>query len=391
MANYELWVSSPTGERLALIEHWEALRLRRRVNAVGDLVVVVPADVVPLSYFQVDGRLEVWRDGRLVTETTWLIQYIAKRLLGPRVTSLVGGKESFEAFQRILRSSAWQASAGSERVIEVGAVSPVQLLSRRIVAYAAASSQAQKTGTADDLIKAVARENLGRSAAAGRDVSALLTIEADRGAGYSLSKGFAYRNVLTVCQELAAASEENGTAVFFDVVAPTPSTLELRTYTGQRGEDHSPGAAQPVILSPEAGTLEEAERAFDYSQEVTYVLAGGQGLQSDRLTASATDDARAGRSPFGRREVFRDARHLNDTTLIQAEADASLRRGQPARFFGGRVRSAPGQEYGVHWRWGDTVGAAFEGEVLTARIDAVTMTVDAIGEETLHAELQGEE
>jgi hypothetical protein len=37
--------------------------------------------------------------------------------------------------------------------------------------------------------------------------------------------------VLTVLQEIAEASAEAGTRIYFDIVAPTVSTLEFRTYS----------------------------------------------------------------------------------------------------------------------------------------------------------------
>ncbi|HYN88094.1 MAG TPA: hypothetical protein VER55_06170 [Ardenticatenaceae bacterium] len=355
MATYELWLSRPDGRRLAMIPHWVKLRYRRRANDVGVLGLVVPAGALPLSYYAVASRLEVWRDGVLDTETVWLIQSVARRL-----------------------------TLDKERLVEIGAVCANHLLARRIVAYAASSPQATKTAVAaDNIMKAIVRENLGSLATvAARSIASYLSVEVDRAEGPLLSKRFSYRHVLTVLQEIAEDAGESGTMIYFDVVAPTPSSLEFRTYKHQRGLDHSFGGAHGLItVSPEAGTLIDVRRGYDYSQEVTYVLAAGQGLQSNRAWGEASSAARAGRSPFGRRERFRDARHVVSTSLLQSEARASLRAGQPRRIFDGIIQSNSGFRYGREWRFGDKVNAQFEGEVVACFLDTVEVEVDQDGGE----------
>src|SRR5690606_15736220 len=100
-------------------------------------------------------------------------------------------------------------------------------------------------------------------------------------------------------------ADEAGTPVFFDIVAPEPSGLQFRTYIGQRGTDHAfATSTNPIQVASEAGTLDEVERSFDYSDEVNWVLAAGQGLGADRAIATAGDNARILLSPLNRREAF---------------------------------------------------------------------------------------
>jgi hypothetical protein len=118
------------------------------------------------------------------------------------------------------------------------------LLNRRIVAYAAGSSQSDKTNQADDMMKEIVTENLGSSATAPRDLTDLnFTVAGDVTAAPSITKAFSWRNVLDVLQDIVAISAENGTDLYFDVVPVVISSSEIgfefRTYTDQPGQDRT--------------------------------------------------------------------------------------------------------------------------------------------------------
>ncbi|NJN65458.1 MAG: hypothetical protein HC884_01475 [Chloroflexaceae bacterium] len=374
--NYSIWLSSPTGERVAVLDRFVRLEYRRRVNDPGfgvglfgrvsypfTLTLALPS--LPPSLvrlFQRDYRLEVWRsvDGGLLeldTETVWFISQVVRRVMSK-----------------------------GERVLIVYAEPAISLLSRRVVAFAAGSVQAQKSGPADNLMRAIVRENFGSESGAGRDVSAWLTVPPageDRSAGATLSKAFAWRNVLTVLQELAEASAEAGGPIFFDVVAPTPATLRFETYAQVRGTDHSRSNSrgmEPVVLSVEMGTLTDVVRSVEWREEVTAVYVAGQGARAAREVVEVTDTARAALVPFGRRETLHDARQVAVTTGLTDEGHARLQAGQPADTFSARVVSRPAALYGVHWRFGDRVTAEFGGEVMTCRVEQVQVSVTRDGE-----------
>src|SRR3712207_1430931 len=128
MATYELWLSRPDGRRLTLIPAFLSLHYRRRANDVGELGLVVAADVLrggpygrPRLPIAIDSRLEVWRNGVLDTDTVWLIQYVAEWL-----------------------------NDVDERLVVIGAMCADHLLTRRFVNYAAGSAEAQKAAVAAD-------------------------------------------------------------------------------------------------------------------------------------------------------------------------------------------------------------------------------------------------
>lgn len=269
------------------------------------------------------------------------------------------------------------------------------LLNRRIVAYAAASAQAQKTGAADNLIKAIVRENLGSSAIAARDLSASgFTVQADVSLGTSLSKGFSWRNLLLVLQEIADASHSTeATSVYFGIV---PLNLgwdcEFRTNIQQWGNDHrfQTGTQGAVIFSLELGNISDASRQREYRNELNYAYAGGQGEESARIIQEASDTVRIGSSPFNRREIFVDARGLADTASVLAEAQAAVRSGRPRNFFSGNITNIGQYIYGRDYFHGDYVSAFYLGELIDCRIETVQVRISGGGDEQVSFTLRSE-
>lgn len=240
------------------------------------------------------------------------------------------------------------------------------LMDRRIIAYAAGSSYAQKAAAAaDDQLKTFWKENAGASISsadrdgveAQADISAYVSTQANLGLGASVAKAAARRRLLAVAQELCEASTTAGTYMTFEIIAPTESTLELRTYTTQRGVDRRASTANPVILREQAGVLENAELTIDYHEEATFIVAGGQGEGAARLIATALDTTRMGVSPFGRIERFADMSNIADATSLQDDADAGLRNGRPIITFTGDLIETPALTRGIHFDLGDMLTA----------------------------------
>jgi len=272
----------------------------------------------------------------------------------------------------------------------VRAYHATRLLDRRIIAYAAGSSYCTKAAApADDQIKAFFNENmLSGIVAADRDgvetyadVSAWLTKQANLGQGASIAKSAARRKLLDVCTELAQASATAGIYLTFEVVAPTESTLELRTYAGQRGVDRRYGTANPVILSGLRGNLENAHLIRDFDGTASFVSAGGQGEEENRLIGTAFDAARAGQSAFGRIEIFRDASNVSTQAAVDDEADSQLRAARPTILFTGDLIETPGLTRGIDFDLGDIVTAEHpqSGQQFDVRIDMIRESITPEG------------
>jgi hypothetical protein len=378
-SDYEVLITDPYGTVLLALgaQSFTGLELAYSVNDVGGLSLILPG-TYDISLFKKDGRIAVYRSvaGRspsLEGERIWLIRGITR-----------------------------SRDEEGRKTIKLIARDTNDLLNRRYVAYDAGTSQATKTGTADNIMKAIIRENYTASALTSTrdgysasdtspDISSYLTVQADLSAAASTPKAFARRKVLTVLQELAQASYTGTIYCAFDIVATSLSALEFRTYTGQRGMDHSSDSLDPVLIGPDMRNVGASERADDWSEEISFAIAAGQGTGTDRVVMTAADTARIAESPFGRIEGLTDTRNTDiaNTTAVQAEANALLRAGRGRRTFTASILDTPGATYGLHYGYGDIVAAVVDGDTLDCRIDTVHIGVQD-GQETLDLRLRSE-
>lgn len=327
-------------------------------NPIAPLILTVPG-TFDASLFRKDGRIGVWRTiaGRppkLDGEAIWLIR---RRVYGPK---------------------------GS--YTKVYAYHANHLTSRRVIAYNAGSAYTSKSAAAaDNQIKSFASQNLGSGIVGAdrdgsdtqADLSSYLAIQANLGLGASVAKGAARRKLDRVIQELCESSETAGTYLAAEIIAPTESTLELRTYTQQRGIDHTAGSGQPVILSEDRGNIENVILDDDATNEVTFVIAGGSGEESARLIATAVDTTRMGESIFNRIEDFIEDTNVDDTTQLQDMADAALRAGIPKISVSADLVETAGTTRGLHFDLGDLLTLEHRGMSFDLRLDAITVRVQA--------------
>jgi len=364
VARHELWLARDDGTRLALIDTVVSFAYSIVVHDVGVCSLVLPGSY-DAELMQPDRRIDVLRDGVLQRV------YLVRRRID-------------QVDRRGIRSLKVVAYDGNYLLGNPSKTSG------RIVAYNAASPQADVSGPADDLLKEVIRDNLGADALTARQISTTyLTVQANSSSGPTITKAFSYRNVLAVLQDLVLEAREAGTDVYWDVAPVSQMAWEFRTSTGQPGRDHTyPGGNPPVHLSYEEGTLAEPVLDEDWTDEATFVYAGGQGEEDARIIETAEDTARSGRSIFGRRERFIDARQETSSDAVQAAAYQALSEGRPSSRFAARILDQPGCQYGLHWSWGDKVTAVYRGRSFDCVIRSVAVSVDSNGKETVSAALE---
>jgi len=137
------------------------------------------------------------------------------------------------------------------------------------------------------------------------------------------------------------------------------------------------------------GNLGAWSLTLDYGDEATHVTCGGQGDGSDRLIATAQDDARIAASPYRWRERFKDATMYNTNAGLANEADQVLREGRPRLIAQATIAPMETSRYGIDWQWGDYVTLRLLDVSLDARVDAVVIGVRR-GQETIRAGLRAE-
>lgn len=364
---YEVRICDSFGNLLAIVGDFvdnpegggAALGYALNVGNVGALRLTLPATFDD-SLLLLDGRIGVWRS------------------INGRPPALDG--------ETIFFIRTWEYT---EETVTVTAYSANHLLTRRIIDYFAGTSYSSKTTAtpAGNLIKTFVAENMiGSIAAADRqgvetqvDLSAYISNQANLSDGQSIAMQCAWRNLLDVTREIADASTFAGTYLAYDIVAPTEATLQLRTYATARGVDHRAGSARPVILSPETGSLENCRLIIDRSEEVTFAVAGGGNVGTDRLVRTAIDTVRIAESPFNRIERFGDYNNITDPGALQDIADAMVRAGRPRIEFTADVVETDGATRGIHYDYGDMLTAAFR-QQYDCRLDVIEVAVGGGGQ-----------
>lgn len=364
MSNIIVQVANAAGVVLSPQLQWDRVEYSLIESDIGTLVVEGPLSALPAGIGP-DAQLRVLRS---VYGTTPYLE---------------GGAVW------LLRQWTIAITLGGERRYRIEAQHVNSLLARRIVDYAAGSAQTSKTGAADDLIKEVVAENFVSPTDVTRTMSGL-GVDPDLAAAPSVSKAFAYQQTLSVIKALCAQSAQNGTYLGFEVVPTAGGDFQVITFTSQRGIDRT--ARPSAAFSLERRNLASGSLTYDYTEEATRVIAGGQGEKAARDVERADNADAQSASPYGLIEAFRQANGVEkgDTAALQGEAEAGLWQKRGRVRFAGSAQQITGSLYGVDYGWGDIVPVQFEGITLACRIPVVRNTATKQNGEDLDIRLSSD-
>jgi len=371
-SNYEVYLCSDLGSKLKLLnDTLHELEYVRVVNDYGAILVTLNG-YIDSALLQKDRQIQVWRrppGGSLALDALGFLRW-------------------------------WSLeSDGGERFTVLKAYDPNELLTRRIVAYDADDAKASFSDNADDGMKDIFNENfIGGVTDTDRSWAANdLTVQGDLGAGVSMEKAYSWRAVPDILRDVNEASRTDGTEVFFGVVvtgvdANNKPALEFQTWVGQPGQDRTQSGGSPVIFGEDWGNLLDPVLEFDYREEVNYVYVAGQGEGANRETAEVSDTDLISGSAWGRREAFKDARHVDigNSAELTDEANTRLAEGRPRVRFTGSLIDSPQSRYGLDWHFGDKVTVQHAGYEFDGIIRSVRVQVDRDGLEEVDARIEAE-
>jgi hypothetical protein len=361
-SEYEIWLASDEGTRIALLSDWISFRAQWYANGVGSLELTLPVErrtqFLSAGVPGRDMRIYVWRavDGgnfALLFETFWLVR----------------------KYQR----------DQDARLLTVYGQTANTLLRRRIVANRPGSDEAAKYGPADDLIHEVVSEQFtdaGLLNISERDWSSVLDFGTSASGGETVRRSFAYKGVWDVCVSLCEDSWEKGTWLGFDVIAdatsPYTGNPTLNTYPGQRGRDRTAS----VVLSRLRGNIDQIADTIDYENETTVAYIGGPGEGRYRQVEAVSIDALI-TEQFGLIEDFKSATQQSGIVAVANEAFALLREQRATTTLACRVLDVPGSRYGVDIFPGDLVTyyESEDGTTYTGRVNSVSISADSDGEQ----------
>lgn len=368
-AFYNVYLCDADGIRLADASHFVSLKYARVVNAPSWLELELPVGAVDMNNVILpDGRIEVWRSvadraAVLETECSWLIQSIEQRI-----------------------------DQNGAQTLKLYAVHPLWALGQpgRYALFARRTTQTRKSGPADDVIKAIVREQAASPTDTNRQLP--ISVAPDTSQAPTISKSFAWRPVLDVIQEIAADSTEDSTYLAFDIINAGSTAYEFRTFVDQRGIDRRfPNGVVPLLIGPEYGNVGQVTVRREWSGEVTAVTVLGPGQGARRQNTTVVNDARSNRSPWRYREYVISSNESDTVAERRAEARAALRAGRPFVSIEARLLSTQNSLYGRDWNWGDylSLQSGF-GFTIDSRVDAVQVSVTR-DREQIDAVLRGEQ
>ena len=285
--------------------------------------------------------------------------------------------------------------SNTDKVYHFYAQSVDNQLARRVIPYYGNSPLTDKTGSAGDIMVQIVYENLlggSVSQANGtpdpfRDLSNWVSSDMPIGLGALTDNTHAWdQSILTILQELAQDSNEQGVPLFFNMLC-VQSGLRFKVFEGVRGVDRTIGSGA-VTLSVDNGGLTRAVLIEDCTHEVNVAYAAGRGRNAGRQYGYYNENGRSQLNPFARSEVIIDGRQVdsgNVPAVLDEMARTRVNEGKPLRYVEAQFNNGIGSpfRYNRDWRWGDIVtishGTGFDQVTFPARVSRVRVTVkDAV-------------
>lgn len=272
------------------------------------------------------------------------------------------------------------------------------LLGARYTAYYATSAGARADDIAcDDLLRQIAKQNLGSSAQtthvagvgddnrdeSAPDISLYFSVEADTSKGPTTDQSYARRKMLDVMQNIAEDSYQQGAPLYFGIEENSSGILVFKTRINQWGTDKR----SDLIISPEYGNLTNVQRVWDWTEEATVSFGLGQGTTESRAVAIAKNDTLNNAHVLNWVETSINATQVSTTTALTRHAAAKLQSAKVKESFAGTLQDTVSFRYGTDWNWGDRVTAHFLGEEIDAWINQVSVNISG-GKETINATLE---
>lgn len=353
---YEIYIFEPDNTPIGLLPRFESLTYLLATNAIGSALIQI-GDQYSGDIGE-DYRLEIYRNGTLVGGTQFLIV-----------------RDSPELDQN------------GQYTTEIKAVSALGVLDWPIVNYAPGLLQSHHSDYAGNIIKQLVRENIGSEADdAARDMSTNLDVQADADDGAVVTVDVGWARLWSAIQDVAAASKEEGTELFFDIIKNGSGKLELQTFSGQRGNDLSGS----VVLSPERGSLITARLDRSYEKAASRAIVAGTGQELWRNVAEVANTDQTNNSPWGyiKEKLVTTSQATTTTEAIQF-GEIYLAQNRNKLTLSGKPMPTGGAVYGTDYNFGDLVTMEFLGNVAVVSIDRVQVSVKD-GAETIDITLRGD-
>lgn len=267
----------------------------------------------------------------------------------------------------------WEMIADS---ILISGNSIQSLLSRRIIAYPAnVLNYSRFVGYAGDIMKAIVNTNFSSGIISGRDgsddyanISSYLSIGPNYNDGITLSIGCSRRNVLDTLTDLTNASYEDGIWIA-GVITSDGNSFMFDTYETQFGITRSAPFSEIV------GNIDNVQLTYDLSNQKTFVVAAGKGIEQARLLTTAANTTLMQTSVFNRSEIFYENTQVESVAYLRSLAIQELRANQGVQQINCDIVITNNYLRGLQYDVGDALTIFFNNRKYILRLDAVEVSI----------------
>lgn len=350
MISYQVVVKDSAGNTVDVINQYYQLSYAARLDGgIGAFSMTLPKQYAQLfNENKKDYRVQIWR-------------------------SVNGRPLQLDGRTEFLTSN----FTTDDNTVTVTGESIQALLKRRIVAYPAGiAGLSTFTGFTGDIMKEIIRTNFGSSINASlRDgselnanISQYLTIAANKADGVSQSIGCSRRNVFDVINDLSQSSWESGIYIV-GLITSDGNALTFDTYANQVG------AVKRIVLSAESGSAQNFTININRTDEVTFAVAGGAGIEQARIIQTAFDQTRMNTSVFNRMESFAENTQIKNATTLAYLANATVKVNRGITSISCDVVQTSSVYRGIQYNLGDYLPVWFDGKYYVMRLDIVEVSI----------------
>jgi len=250
------------------------------------------------------------------------------------------------------------------------------LLNRRIVIPPDGLEQNVKTGKAESVAKGFVYDCCIGSIA-DRQIQGL-TIEYDSATGNLTTQSIRYINLLTVIENSCSDGD-----VDFGIVGSVPPgnfEFQVRPVWGTDHRIGNPDGNVPLVFDLKRNNMEIPIFSYNSSEEKNYIYIGGQNSGVDRIIKEVADPEAISDSPWGRKEMFDDARREDTDDGLIASGNASLKEHEVQKTLSFNSRQTTGTRWLRNWKLGDLFNAVYFDETFEKQCTEVTVTVTSGGD-----------
>ncbi len=285
-------------------------------------------------------------------------------------------------FIGVVRRNIYGTNEQGGRYAEITAADLNVLFDSRVIAYREASAEADKSGAADDLIKAYVRENVGALSTTDydgntittRDASAWLTVAADQSAAVSVEWKASGAGLLSTMQDLQKAAIAGGSDLVWGITYQADKAV-LVTGLQFTGVNRTTSA----VFSIENGNLRNPKIVYDYMAYTSVAYSADAGKGAEQAIVEVASPGVVIRSIASRREAWVNSSG-ETTDELTADAQAEVTSAYPRLRLEGEIVSNNKTPYAVpvngSWKLGDLVSVNFGGQTFAVLVKAVNVRVD---------------